>query len=47
MDNEDQGFCSMVEPEEEGGSDSEECNFFSLGQGQNIGEVALPSSASK
>ena len=46
MDNEDQGFSSMIEPEEEDGCDSEDCTFSHLGQGQNIGEVVLPSSNS-
>ena len=36
----------MIEPEEEVDSDSEDCNFSHLGQGKNIGKVALPSSAS-
>ena len=46
MANEEQDFGSMIKLEEEDGSDSEKCNFSRLGQGQTIGEIALPSSAS-
>eukprot|EP00795_Rhopilema_esculentum_P016979 gene16979-8482_t len=46
MATEDQGLSSMIEPEEQDGFRSEECNISRLGLGQKMREVRNPSSAS-